>query len=223
MQLHANDGRAYDPGGCPFACESGCARPRERRAVGARRGCFTKVTDRKLFVIERQEHRSASRQINRADPAEALRSSPDASVSSGSPSCCGFAPMPLVCETASVQTSSAVEPRRCGCSPRGAEAAERRLRGRPSTAGLHQKQRPRGRGARGCVTPWSGSPGVDAVVTVLCLRLPDVQFRVRRGDRTDPSATRTVRACGEERGRDPCGWFSAPFGAARASLTGSRR
>ena len=83
-----------------------------------RRGCFTKVTDRKLFVIERQEHRSASRQINRADPAEALRSSPDASVSSGSPSCCGFAPMPLVCETASVQTSSVVQHRRRGCSRR---------------------------------------------------------------------------------------------------------
>ena len=36
MQLHADDGRARDPGGSPFACESGCARPRERRAVGAR-------------------------------------------------------------------------------------------------------------------------------------------------------------------------------------------
>ena len=35
MQLHADDGRARDPGGSPFACESGCARPRERRAVGA--------------------------------------------------------------------------------------------------------------------------------------------------------------------------------------------
>ena len=69
-------------------------------------GCFPKVTDRKLFVIERQEHRSASRQINREDPAEALRSSPDASVSSGSPSCCGFAPMPLVCETASTTNDS---------------------------------------------------------------------------------------------------------------------
>jgi len=36
MQLHAVDGRARDPGGSPFACESGCARPRERRAAGAR-------------------------------------------------------------------------------------------------------------------------------------------------------------------------------------------
>ena len=35
MQLHADDGRARDPGGSPFTCESG-ARPRERRAVGAR-------------------------------------------------------------------------------------------------------------------------------------------------------------------------------------------
>ena len=33
MQLHADDGCARDPGGSPFACESGCARPRERRAV----------------------------------------------------------------------------------------------------------------------------------------------------------------------------------------------
>jgi len=36
MQLDAVDGRARDPGGSPFACRSGCARPRERRAVGAR-------------------------------------------------------------------------------------------------------------------------------------------------------------------------------------------
>ena len=35
MQLHADDGRARDPGGSLFGCESGCARPRERRAVGA--------------------------------------------------------------------------------------------------------------------------------------------------------------------------------------------
>jgi hypothetical protein len=70
-------------------------------SVGCSRGRFTKVTDRKLFVIERQEHRSAPRQINRADPAEALRSSPDASVSGGSPSCCCLALMPLVCETTS--------------------------------------------------------------------------------------------------------------------------
>jgi hypothetical protein len=35
MQLHAVDGRARDPGGSPFACESGCACPRERHAVGA--------------------------------------------------------------------------------------------------------------------------------------------------------------------------------------------
>ena len=36
MQLHADDGPARDPGGSPFACESCRARPRERRAVGAR-------------------------------------------------------------------------------------------------------------------------------------------------------------------------------------------
>jgi hypothetical protein len=36
MPLHADDGRARDRGGSPFACESGCARRRERHAVGAR-------------------------------------------------------------------------------------------------------------------------------------------------------------------------------------------
>jgi hypothetical protein len=53
---------------------------RPSRSSQIRRGCFAKVTDRKMFVIERQEHRSASRQINQADPGESLRSSPDASV-----------------------------------------------------------------------------------------------------------------------------------------------
>ena len=77
-----------------------------RRAAPTRRGCFTKVTDRKLFVIEPRERRSASRQINRADPAEALRSAPDAPVYAGSPSRCCLAPMPLVCETASVRSES---------------------------------------------------------------------------------------------------------------------
>jgi hypothetical protein len=75
-------------------------------ASGADGGCLTKVTDRKLFVIEPQAHGFASRQINRANPAEALRSSPNASVSGGSPSRCSLAPMPLVCETASTS---------CGC------------------------------------------------------------------------------------------------------------
>ena len=68
-------------------------------------GRFTKVTDRKLFVIERQERRSAPRQINHTDPAEALRSAPDASVCGGSPSRCCLASMPLVCETASTKGS----------------------------------------------------------------------------------------------------------------------
>jgi hypothetical protein len=36
MQLHAVDGPARDPSGFPFAYENGCARPRERRAAGAR-------------------------------------------------------------------------------------------------------------------------------------------------------------------------------------------
>ena len=36
MQLHADDACARDPGGSPFASESSRARPRERRAVGAR-------------------------------------------------------------------------------------------------------------------------------------------------------------------------------------------
>ena len=71
--------------------------------------------DRKLFVIEPQERRSASRQINRADPTEALRSSPDAPVYGGSPSRCCLAPMPLVCETASVHSGSQLEVRELFC------------------------------------------------------------------------------------------------------------
>jgi hypothetical protein len=34
MQLYADDGRARDPAGSPFARETGCARACERRAVG---------------------------------------------------------------------------------------------------------------------------------------------------------------------------------------------
>ena len=36
MQLHADDGRVRDPASSRSACESGCARPRERHAVGVR-------------------------------------------------------------------------------------------------------------------------------------------------------------------------------------------
>ena len=72
---------------------------------------FHKGDGPELFVIECQEHRSAPRQINRADPAKALRSSPVASVSGRSPSRCCLAPMPLVCETAST-TRISVRPRR---------------------------------------------------------------------------------------------------------------
>jgi hypothetical protein len=86
-------------------------------AAPFRRGCFTKVTDRKLFVIEPKERRSASRQINRADPAEALRSAPDAPVYAGSPSRSCLAPMPLVCETASVRSRSQRRGGRRTCSP----------------------------------------------------------------------------------------------------------
>ena len=75
-------------------------------AAGLDGGCFTKVTDRKLFVIGPQEPRFASRQINRANPAEALRCSPDAPVYGGSPSRCCLAPMRLVCETASTTRTS---------------------------------------------------------------------------------------------------------------------
>jgi hypothetical protein len=42
--------RARDPGGSPFACESGCARPRERPAVGARakRNCSVALPLRRV-------------------------------------------------------------------------------------------------------------------------------------------------------------------------------
>ena len=83
------------------------ARPGRRRAPGVDGGCFVKVTDRKLFVIERQEHHPAPRQISLADPAEALRSSPDASLFRWPPSRCCLAPIPLVCETASTTAGSA--------------------------------------------------------------------------------------------------------------------
>ena len=66
-------------------------------------GCCTKVTDRKLFVIERQHDGCVSRQINRGDPSEAVRSAPDASDSGSSPARCCSAPTPLVCATASVR------------------------------------------------------------------------------------------------------------------------
>jgi hypothetical protein len=88
------------------------------RAAPFRRGCFTNVTDQKLFVIEHQGHRSGSKQINRADPAEALRSSPDASIAADWPSRCCLAPMPSVCETASVQLGSQVDNGARSCSLR---------------------------------------------------------------------------------------------------------
>ncbi len=61
MQLHADDGRARDPGGSPFACESGCARPCERRAVGARQTSSV--------VQHRQRGRSRRRSGSRRAPA----------------------------------------------------------------------------------------------------------------------------------------------------------
>ena len=48
------------------------------------------------------------------------------------------------------------------------------------------------------VHAWSGSPGVDAVVTALVLAASRRSVSAPRHDRTDPSATRSVRACGEE-------------------------
>ena len=56
---------------------------------------------------------------------------------------------------------------------------------------------------------WSGSPGVDAVVTALVLAASRCSVRAPSHDRTDPSATRSVRACGELRERrhrapEPC-------------------
>ena len=45
---------------------------------------------------------------------------------------------------------------------------------------------------------WSGSPGVDAVVTALVLAASRCSVSAPSHDRTDPSATRSVRACGDE-------------------------
>ena len=76
-------------------------------------------------MIERQAQRSASRQISRADRAEALRRSPDASFSGGSRRRCSLTPMPLVCETASVHSTSGgstnpvpARPSKAGTGPR---------------------------------------------------------------------------------------------------------
>ena len=141
-------------------------------------GRFTKVTDRKLFVIERQEHVSASRQINRADPTEALRSSPDASVSSGSPSRCCLAPMPLVCDTASTTRDSvgpdcrivAMRKYAAGRSPAlAAHREHNRATGR-------RAERPHGRRDR-----YRRAPGVDH------------GRRHRPGARAGPDVTRSVR------------------------------
>jgi hypothetical protein len=71
-----------------------------------RGGCRTKVTDRKLFVIEHQHHGWASKEINRARPAEAVRSAPNASASGGSPSRCCLAPTPFVCATATAHSET---------------------------------------------------------------------------------------------------------------------
>jgi hypothetical protein len=55
----------------------------------------------------------------------------------------------------------------------------------------------------------SGSPGVDAIVTALVLAASRRSVSAPSHDRTVPSATRSVRACGEQqvprhaRGRDP--------------------
>jgi hypothetical protein len=47
----------------------------------------------------------------------------------------------------------------------------------------------------------SGSPGVDLVVTALMLAASRRSVSVPSRDRTNPSATRTVRACGDEQVR----------------------
>jgi hypothetical protein len=47
---------------------------------------------------------------------------------------------------------------------------------------------------------WSGNPGVDAVVTALVLAASRRSVSAPSHDRTDPSATRSVRACGEKEG-----------------------
>ena len=46
------------------------------------------------------------------------------------------------------------------------------------------------------MTPWSGSPGVDAIVTALVLAASRRSVSAPSDDRTDPSATRSMRACG---------------------------
>jgi hypothetical protein len=112
MQLHANDGRTHDPGGSPFGCESGCARPRERGAVGARRGCFT---NQRHWCQETTTWRTAGNGRVRRAP-EGLRGMPAIDLSRHEPVRLVLDhkqfPVRHICETASVQLGS--EPRFAG-------------------------------------------------------------------------------------------------------------
>jgi hypothetical protein len=49
---------------------------------------------------------------------------------------------------------------------------------------------------------WSGSAGVDAIVTAFVLAASRPSVSAPSSGRTDPSATRSVRACGDEQERD---------------------
>ena len=72
---------------------------------------------------------------------------------------------------------------------------------------------------------WSGSSGVDAVVTALVLAASRRSVTVPSHDRTDPSATRSVRACGEKQrpARDRLDSCSAVIGVLGVLGPGTRQ
>jgi hypothetical protein len=62
---------------------------------------------------------------------------------------------------------------------------------------------------------WSGSAGVDAVVTALVLAASRPAVSAPSSGRADPSSMRSVRACGDEQGTEVPGWQTCFAIAAR--------
>ena len=91
---------------------------------------------------------------------------------------------------ASVQHAGAEAPLRCG------ESGDQRLSGQRAIRPLRASSWV----GTLLLYAWSGSPGVDAVVTALVLAASGRSVSVPSHDRTDPSATRSVPACGDEQG-----------------------
>ena len=100
------------------------------RSSGSRRGCFT---NQRHWCYATTAWRAGVNGRVRSAP-EGLRGIRAIDLSRRGPALLGLDhkqfPVRHLCETASVQTSSAVEPRRRGCSPRGSGSRQRWPRGR---------------------------------------------------------------------------------------------